>query len=352
MPRGQLYLCADQTGMELGKLIAKNLSEKMDYSAGIEQIICRPGKEQFAIGEFKIGLPSSVRGKDVFYITCPIENVTGWDVNNNLMRIYQVVDTLNNCHADSVTPVIPLFPYARQDQRKGREPRTALIIAACLGAVGTDAVITLDLHAGQIEGYLEAVGVKPDAPYASPIFLEWIHENIHDLKNWVGVPADHGGIDRTYFHIERIFEDPDEHIVYSIKDRNQTTANTVDSSKIIGSVQDKKILTFEDMVDTGGTIELLAYNATNSGAKELIVVATHASLSGDATSRLDKIYKDTCFTTLLTTNTVPHQQEYIKKHPWFKQLDVSEFLAEMIYRIHTEQETSSLYLKKDNDLLV
>ena len=339
-----LYLCSAQTGYELGELTAKHLSKKMDSEIGIEKIICREGHEQFSVGEIKNQLPSSVRGKKVYMFSSPVDRTSEWSVNDNLVDTWLSIDSLKFCHAKSINVIQACLAYARQDTRSGREPLSIRLWAQYYAVAGATDFMTMDMHANQIKGYFEAAGIRIDAPYASPILLEYLQNNVK-INDYDLLIVDGGNRKRTKFFAEKMYgkDNARAHIKYADKDRPEDEANTTYNSVLLSDVKGRGVMLIEDMVDTMSTGEPQVRNSHDGGAEDIIIVATHTILSGPAVKILDDLYETTNFSMLLTTNSVAHPPE-IKEKPWFEQLDISPLIAELIYRIHNDIETSSTYL--------
>ncbi len=308
-----------------------------------KKVLVRPGKEQFACGEFKVKLKGSVRGKDIFLIQCPVDRTSDRSVQDNLWETLITLDTLKHCHARSVTLIMPLLAYSRQDKRDGREPLSSRLLAEFIGKAGADSFITFDLHATQVKGFFEASNVKCDSLYATNIFVEYIKKN-HDLSKLVVLSPDQGGTKRAYYYASKLFDSPHKHLVFAAKKRSTDKIGKVDLTRILGDVKNKTVLLVDDIADTLSTIDPIVEALNKKGAKEIIICCTHAIMSDPATERLNNLYSTSPFTTFLTTNTVPHQRQYIEKNPWFQQLDISPMLAELLIRISKNKPTSSLYI--------
>jgi ribose-phosphate pyrophosphokinase len=251
------------------------------------------------------------------------------------------------CHAHHITLVMPCLPYSRQDKRAGRESCSALLLAKAIAASGAEALITVDLHANQIKGFYEALNLKPDALYATNIFLDYLHEK-YDLSNMVVLAPDEGSAKRARIFAQKLFQEPedrmDERIVYTIKDRRYDVANTCRRVTILGDVSGKDVLIADDIFDTAGTVERAILAAKCCGARSVVLCGPHSILSGPATERLDRLYKEGILKELITSDSVPQPIDFARRHPWYTQLSIAPLLAKMIDTINKEGETSSLYI--------
>jgi ribose-phosphate pyrophosphokinase len=348
MERAPLEIYANRSGIELGQKICEYLNMHLDRTLQLRHTYVREKIEQFPCGEFKITLESSVRGKDVFLIQCPIDkSAKNRSIQDNVWETLQSLDTLKFCHARSVTLVMPCLPYSRQDKRDGRESCSALLLSKLIARAGADAIITMDLHASQIKEFYSGQDVKPDALYSTKIFIDYL-KKIYDLSNMVILAPDEGSAKRARFFALQLFEEPEDKIadrlVFTIKQRNYKTASTVTSATILGDVKDKQVLIVDDLFDTAGTVQRSILAAKEAGAKDVIICGPHAVLSDPATERLDDLYKKGILKEFITTDTIVQPEGYAKAHPWFRSFSVAPMLAKIIDKINKEGDTSSLYL--------
>jgi ribose-phosphate pyrophosphokinase len=347
--RAPLEIYSNRSGLQLAEKVCKDLSSIRRKDIPLRQVLVRPGIEQFACGEFKITLENSVRGKDIFLLQCPIDRSdTSRSIQDNIWETLQAIEALRACHAEYITAILPCLPYSRQDKRDGKESCTALLLAQMIATAGADYMITIDLHASQIKGFYDAVKVRPDALYATNLFLAHIRAN-YDRDELVIQAADEGGGKRARFYAGKIYGDEElaqieDRISPAVKHRSTTIANKVDSIRILGNVSGKIPIVPEDVIDTASTLEALLEEAHKQGALPAVICATHPILSDPATERLDRLYAEGKLKEVLTTDTIPFPPDFGNAHPWFKQFSTSEILASMIDRINKEEQTSSLYL--------
>jgi ribose-phosphate pyrophosphokinase len=290
----------------------------------------RPGKAlvgRFSDGEVQIEIEENVRGQDVFVIqpTCAPSA-------ENLVELLVLIDALKRASASSVTAVVPYFGYARQDRRprSARVPITAKVAAQMFGTVQTDRVLTVDLHADQIQGFFD---MPVDNVYSSPLLLADIYRH-HGTENVIVVSPDVGGVVRARAIAKRL-DDADLAII----DKRRPKANVATVMNIIGDVAGKICVLVDDIVDTAGTLCAAAAALKGQGATRVVAYCTHPVLSGAAIDNLTKSALDE----LVVTDTIP-LSAVAKECGRIRQLSVAELLAETIRRIAFGESVSSLYV--------
>ncbi len=280
----------------------------------------------FSDGETQLEILQNVRGRDVFIIqsTCA-------PTNDNLMEILLMCDALRRASVGRITAVIPYFGYSRQDRRMRHErvPISAKVVANMLCTAGIDRLLTIDLHADQIQGFFD---VPVDNVYASPLLLGDIWRQEH--PNMVVVSPDVGGVVRARAVAKRL-GDTDLAII----DKRRPQANESQVMHIIGDVRDRTCIIIDDLVDTAGTLCQAAQALKEHGARAVIAYATHAVLSGPAVERIDGSVMDE----LVVTDTIPLSEQG-QTSSRIRQLGTAELLAETLRRIHEEESVSSLYV--------
>ncbi|MEM7465070.1 MAG: ribose-phosphate diphosphokinase [Pseudomonadota bacterium] len=280
----------------------------------------------FSDGEISVEIGENVRGKDVFIVqpTCQ-------PTNDNLMELLVMIDAVKRASSDRVTAVIPYFGYARQDRRvrSQRVPITAKVVANMLTSVGVDRVLTVDLHADQIQGFFECL---VDNVYASPILMGDIWKQKY--PDMIVVSPDVGGVVRARA-IAKQLDDADLAII----DKRRPQANQAQVMNIIGEVEDKTCIIVDDMVDTAGTLCKAADALKDHGAKGVFAYCTHPVLSGKAIENVENSTMDE----LVVTDTIP-LSEAAAACTRVRQVSVAGMLAETIRRVHSEESVSSLYM--------
>jgi ribose-phosphate pyrophosphokinase len=280
---------------------------------------------RFSDGEVMVELMENVRGKDAFVLqsTCT-------PTNDNLMEIMVMVDALKRSSAARVTAAIPYFGYARQDRRprSARVGITAKVVANMLQAVGVDRVLTMDLHADQIQGFFD---IPVDNVYAAPILLGDVWK--HDYPNLIVVSPDVGGVVRARALAKRLESD------LAIIDKRRPKANMAEVMNIIGEVEGRSCVIMDDMVDTAGTLAKAAQALKDSGAVRVVAYCTHPVFSGPAIERISESELDE----VVVTDTIPLSEE-AQKCKKIRQLSVAGLLAETITRICNADSVSSLFM--------
>ena len=287
-----------------------------------------PGKitaKNFSDGEIQIEIHENIRGKDVFVLqsTCT-------PVNDNLMQLLIIMDALRRASAKRVTAVIPYYGYGRQDRKvKPRVPISAKLVADLITTAGADRVVSMDLHAGQIQGYFN---IPVDNIFAAPLLLKHIRRNFNN-DELVIVSPDAGGVERARAFAKRL------ETSLAIIDKRRDAPNIAKAMNIIGEVEGKTAIILDDMVDTAGTMTQGAYALKTRGAKLVYATCTHPVLSGPAIDRINESPIDR----LVVTNTIPVAGK-AEKCPKIIALSVAELLGETIKRIHNSHSVSTLFV--------
>ena len=280
---------------------------------------------RFSDGEIFVEIKENVRGADVFIIqpTCP-------PVNENLVELLIMIDAARRASARRITAVIPYYGYARQDRKTApRTPITAKLVANVIVVAGARRVLTMDLHAGQIQGFFD---IPVDHLYAMPVFLEYLKDKFRG-EEIVIVSPDAGGVERAREYAKRL------NATMAIVDKRRPRPNESEVMNIIGDVKDKIAVIIDDMIDTAGTICKAASAIMERGAKEVYAVATHPVLSVPAVERLAQ----SPIKEVVVSDTIPLREE-AQRLDKIKVLSVSKLLGEAIRRIHTDDSISSLFI--------
>lgn len=281
---------------------------------------------QFSDGESMVEIQENVRGRDVFVV-----QPTSEPTNDNLMELLVMVDALRWASAGRITAVIPYFGYARQDRRprSARVPITARLAAKMIGAAGADRVLTMDLHADQIQGFFD---IPVDNVYASPILLGDIWRQKYE--NLIVVSPDVGGVVRARALAKRL-DDADLAII----DKRRPKANVAQVMNIIGDVKGRSCVLVDDLVDTAGTLCKAASALKEHGASQVVAYCTHAVLSGSAIANIEASELDE----LVVSSTIPLREDAASCQK-IRQLSIAGLLAESMRRISNEESVSSLFV--------
>ncbi len=280
---------------------------------------------RFSDGEVFVEIHENVRGRDVFVLQS-----TSAPANDNLMEMLIMIDALRRASAHRITAVLPYFGYARQDRKSSpRTPISAKLVADLIVAAGTDRVLTVDLHAGQIQGFFN---IPVDNLYAMPVLLPWVQKTLGD-RDVVMVSPDAGGVERARAFAKRL------NAGLAICDKRRPKANQAEVTSVIGEVEGKVAILVDDMIDTAGTITQAAAALKRAGAAEVYATATHGVLSGPA---LDRI-RDSDITELVITDTIPLRNSD-RAAGKVRVLSVANLLGEAVERIYQETSVSSLFI--------
>lgn len=300
--------------------LARDIADHLMQKLGQAQV------NKFSDGEIAVEIEENVRGQDVFIIqpTCA-------PTNDNIMELMVMIDALRRSSAMRITAVIPYFGYARQDRRprSARVPITAKVVADMLASVKVDRVLTVDLHADQIQGFFD---MPVDNVYASPILLGDVWRQSH--PDLMVVSPDVGGVVRARALAKRLDEAD-----LAIIDKRRPKANVAKVMNIIGDVEGRTCIIIDDLVDTAGTLCEAAAALKEHGAKKVVAYCTHPVLSGKAVERLS----DTQLDELVVTDTIPLSEE-AQAISTIRQVSIAEMLAETMRRIHNEESVSSLFM--------
>ena len=297
--------------------LAKELSKYLKIPLGKINIT------DFSDGEIYVQVEENVRGEDVFLIQS-----TSSPGNSNLMELLIMIDAFKRASAERITAVIPYYGYARQDRKaQPRVPITAKLVANLLTAVGTDRILTMELHAGQIQGFFD---IPVDHLYATPVLIDYIKKK--KMKNIIVVSPDAGGVERARAFARRI------NASLGIIEKSREAKNVSKVMNIIGDVKGKNVILIDDMVDTAGTLTESINALKDNGAKNVYACCTHPVLSGPAVERIS----NSPLKELIVTNTIPLNKN--AKGKQFKVLSIAPLLGEAISRIHKGASVSSLFI--------
>ncbi|MBQ9993095.1 MAG: ribose-phosphate pyrophosphokinase [Clostridia bacterium] len=292
---------------------------------------------RFADGEVKVRINTSARGYD-----CYVVQPTCAPVNDNLMGLLVMIDALKRASAFRITAVIPYFGYARQDRKaKPHDPISAKLVADLLTAAGADRILTMDLHALQIQGFFNIpVDHLIGAPLITSCFLDELNINPQD---YVCLSPDMGSVTRVRTYAENLGGLP-----IAIANKNRYDANKCEVLNIIGDVKDKKVLLLDDMIDTAGTLCGAANLAMQMGAASVTAAATHGVLSGEAIARIN----ESCIDKLYLLDTINIPQEKLTACPKIEVLSCAKFFAEAIKYIHQDEPLTDLITKYYHEKVV
>ena len=300
------------------------LAEKICTSLGLTLGAAKV--RTFSDGEIMVEIGENVRGRDVYIIQstcCP--------TNNNLMELLIMMDALKRASAATITAVMPYYGYARQDRKAApRTPITSKLVADLVTTSGADRVVTVDLHAGQIQGFFN---IPVDNLYAAPVILEHLRKRFTDGDGIVMVSPDAGGTERARAFAKRL------NCTLAVIDKRRTAPNVAEVMHLIGDVRGKVAVILDDMIDTAGTLTHAATALKEHGATAIFACATHGVLSGPAIERIN----GSAIQEVIITDTVPLGDKAAATQK-ITVLSVADLLAEAIRRIHEDESVSSLFV--------
>jgi len=297
--------------------LSEEISEYLDQPLSLAKVT------RFSDGEINIKIKESVRGKDVFII-----QPTSAPANANLMELLIMVDALKRSSAKSITAVVPYYGYARQDRKaEPRVPISAKLVANLMETAGITRVVTVDLHASQIQGFFD---IPVDNLYGAILFNDYVKSK--NLKNPIVASPDIGGVARARYFAKSLGLD------MVIVDKRRERANESEVMNIIGDVKGKDVIIIDDMIDTAGTMVKAAKALKDKGAVSVMACCTHPVLSGPAYERIENGALDE----LVITNTIPIKRESKK----IKVLSTARMLGEVIRRVYNNESVNSLFILK------
>jgi ribose-phosphate pyrophosphokinase len=298
---------------DLGEAIARSLKVPLG----------RAHLARFSDGEVWFQIQDNVRGADVFVV-----QPTAPPVNENLMELLVMLDAFKRSSASRITAVIPYYGYARQDRKdKPRVPISAKLVADLLSTAGTDRILTMDLHASQIQGYFD---VPVDHLFAAPVIIEYVLKL--DLPDLTVVSPDAGGVERARAYAKRLGAS------LAIVDKRRDVPNVAEVHNVIGEVEGRTALIVDDIVDTAGTLAKVAEAIKQAGAREILASSSHAVLSGHAVEKIEK----SPLSKLIVTNSIPLPPD--KQSEKIVSLSIAKLLGRAIKNIHDETSVTSLFV--------
>jgi ribose-phosphate pyrophosphokinase len=295
------------------------LGESIARSLGLA--LGRAHLARFSDGEVWFQIQDNVRGADVFVV-----QPTSPPVNENLMELLVMLDAFKRSSASRLTAVIPYYGYARQDRKdKPRVPISAKLVADLLSTAGTDRILTMDLHAAQIQGFFD---VPVDHLFAAPVIMDYVSKL--GLPDLTVVSPDAGGVERARAYAKRL------DAALAIVDKRRDSPNVAEVHNVIGDVEGRTALIVDDIVDTAGTLTKVTEAIKAAGAREVLASSSHAVLSGDAVAKIEK----SPLSKLIVTNSIPPKNQSRK----IVVLSIAELLGKAIKNIHDESSVTSLFV--------
>jgi ribose-phosphate pyrophosphokinase len=335
--RGRLSLVACESGRAFAARESENLVEIMRQEDGEAHPVIRQAREvQFANGEIKTVIEESLRGDDVYVIQCVDDPLSSRSVNDNFMALLTAINAVYQSDPDFITAVIPQFPYSRQERKKAREPITARLVAAALEGAGANRVLTLDIHAEAIEGFFQRA-ILEDL-HASKEIIAFLRREV-PTENLCVVAPDTAGAHMARFYANRL------NCPFAVVDkaRDYTRGSAIESMRLVGEVRGKRIILPDDMVATGGTLLNACRLLREKGATEIYAVCSHPFFNGNAVEKLDRAYhEEQLFKLIVGTDAVWRGEDFIRGHPWYREVSVAGLFARVIFNINRRRSVSDL----------
>ena len=310
------------------KVFSGNSNPKLarDICAHLGRPLSAASVDRFSDGETSVEIGENVRG-----VECFVVQSTCTPTNDHLMELLVMIDALKRASAASITAVIPYYGYARQDRKVApRTPITAKLVADLLTAAGANRVVSMDMHAGQIQGFFN---IPFDHLYAAPVLVEHMKQTVEDPEQVVIVSPDAGGVERARAYSKRLGAS------LAIVDKRRARANVAEVMNLIGDVEGKHAILLDDMIDTAGTLTNAARALMEKGAARVSAYAVHPVLSGPAIERLE----DSPIDRVVVTDTIPLREE-ARACAKIQVLSVARLFGEAIRRIHSADSLSSLFI--------
>ncbi len=334
--RGALSIMACDSGREFAKRIINALNNIFKNEPHYMPLRLTESDEiPFANGEIKTVIHENIRGDDHYIVQCMDDPLSDRSINDNLFALFTAVNAAFQSDADSITVIIPQYPYSRQERKKTREGITAMQIARFLEASGANRVITLDVHAEAIMGFFNTA--KLEDLHASHTILKHFQEH-YSTKNLIITAPDVGGAEKARFYSKVLKTD------FAIVDkaRDYSKAGVIESMRLVGDVKDKNVLIPDDMVGTAGTIINAARLLKDKGAREIYVACSLPFFNDPAKERLNNAYEKGDITKVIGTDAVFHGAEFLKSTPWYDEVSIAPLFARVIYNINAKKSVSEL----------
>ena len=335
IPRAPFSIITCKSGIPLAKKIVKSLSKRTTRDIHLIEAM----EIEFANSEIKTVIDESIRGREVYIIQDVENKENGFSIDQNLRSLYTTIDACRRCDAERITAVVPSYPYARQDKQDGRDGITAARVAWELeGEMGVDHLITIDLHNSAIQGFFRKA--KIDNLRGGYVLKPYLKRLIKNPKKTIIMPTDLGGAKRANYFAQHLHTD----IAFSYKKRDYRKANCVENIQVLGDLEGKDVYIIDDMIDTGGTLIKTIEKVNKMGVKKIIAVCTIALFNADSVKSFSKLHQDKVLDLVIGTDATYHSKEFLKENKWFKEITISNYFAEVIYRINRRQSIGDLLI--------
>jgi len=345
--RGRMSILACTSGSGFADRLVKHLNDLLNEQYGHQrwEDTCRRSAKEifFSNHEVKTVITENIRGDDVYIVQCmddPLKrDLADSDqrrsINDNLMALCTAIDAAYNADAQTITVIIPQYPYARQERKKERESITARQIAMFLEASGADRVITLDIHAEPVEGFFRSAHFENI--HASGPITKHIKQH-YDLSNLTLVAPDVGSVQRARHYSLTLGTD----LAIVDKQRDYSRPSSIESVRLIGSVKDRNVLIIDDMIATGGTIINATKLLKENGAQDIYLACSMPYFNGAAVEKLDKAVREGYIKKVIGTDAVFHGEDFLQENPWYDEVSVAKLFADVVFRINQRESVSEL----------
>ena len=336
--RGNLSIIACDSGKEFAQRIVRNLNELVSKNVFQVNFRLKESEEiNFPNGEIKTVIHENVRGDDVYIVQCIDDPNSKNSINDNLISLFTAINAAYQSDAESVTAVLPQFPYARQERRKTREGITAKQIAQFIDISGAHRVITLDIHAEAIQGFFTYA--KLENLHASRSIINYLRGTLNlDTSNLVVTGPDIGSADKARFYSKELSAG----LAIVDKARDYSKISVVESMRLVGDVDGKDVLMVDDMIATGGTLINASELLKEKGARSVLATCSLPFFNGPCLERINKAYKDGIIEGVIGTDAVMWGDEFVKNTPWYHEIPINPLFANVIYNINKKRSVSEL----------
>ncbi len=335
--RGELALMSCESGKPLARRILKQLNKIIKRtnpkSSGLTLV--ETEEVTFANGEIKTLIKDNIRGADIYIVQSVDDPNSNKSINDNILSLLTAINAVYQSDADSITIILPQYPYSRQEQKKTREGITAKQIASFLEISGADRVITLDIHAEAIQGFFNTA--KLEDLHASNTLIQYFKKHF-TVNNLVVVAADVGGAEKARYYSNRLQTD----MAIVDKARDYSKSSVVESMRLVGNVSGKDVLIPDDMISTGGTIVNAARLLKLHNAKKIYIACSLPFFNYPALEVLQDAFENGDITCVMGTDAVFWGDQFIKKTPWYHEVSIAPLFANVIYNINTKRSVSEL----------
>ncbi len=336
--RGAISITACNSGRVFAQRIIDALNEIVHPHPRSKELRLIESEEvYFANGEIKTVIRENIRGDDHYIVQSVDDPLSHRSINDNLMALLTAVNAAFQSDADSITVVVPQFPYSRQERKKTREGITAKQIASFLEVSGANRVITLDVHAEAIMGFFNKATMED--LHASQTIIDHFRST-YKTDNLVISSADVGGAEKARYYSKAMQAD----LAIVDKARDYSKASVVESMRLVGSVRDKDVLIPDDMISTGGTIVNAAKLLKDEGARDIYVCCSLPFFNDQAEEKLSQAYQEGYIAKIIGTDAVHHGSDFLRNNPWYDEISIAPLFAKVIYHINTKKSVSELLL--------